>query len=245
MMQNAKNGWRKTAMIRFVNVEQKHSDNLNEYKIKHQFAFGQITVNLNLSRQDRVNEVLVDMLKYLAGLQTNFSNTQLVTKNDSLINNNNIIRESKSVTSPKLVVNSFTMKATTSYLLKAHETNARQQFNRLAIKHKLHKYGTLPAITLERPLPEYEDDVARHDGAYFNFSESVEIGKYKIKSRKLYQNTLESIRDCDEQIQYFFENIKDLTDLQLLWFMTNIVDYKSASKVINDLKRREDRKSVV
>ncbi|GAQ18695.1 hypothetical protein OPHB3_2636 [Oceanobacillus picturae] len=231
-------------MIRFINVGQKHSDNLNENGINHQFAFGQITVNVNLSPQDRVNEVLVDMLKYLAGLQINFSNTQLVTKKASLINNNINIGKAKNVTSPKIVASSFTMKATTSYLLKAHETNARQQFNRLSTRHQLHKYGILPAITIERPLPKYADDVALHDGVYFNFSKHCETRKIKIERSRPYQNTLESIRDCDEQIKYFFENIKKLTDLQLLWFMTNIIDYKSAAATINKLKRNDERITV-
>lgn len=167
-------------MIRFINVEQKHSDNLNEYGINHQFAFGQITVEINLSPQKRVNEVLVDMLKYLAGLQSNFEQVQLVTKTTSLINNN-IIREVKNVTSPKNVTNSFSMKAIASYLLKAHDTNARQQLNRFSKKNNLHKYGTLPAITIARPQPEYSDDVAVHDGVFFNFSSSGESRKIKVE----------------------------------------------------------------
>jgi hypothetical protein len=230
-------------MIRFINVKQEHSDNLNEYGIKHQFAFGQITVDINLSPQERINDVLVDMLKYLAGIGNRTKYELLdVTKMDSLINNI-YNREAKNVT-PKNVTNSFSMKAIASYLLKAHDTNSRQQLNRFSKKNNLHKYGTLPAITIARPEPEYSDDVAQHDGVFFNFSSTGESRKIIVERPSPLQHTLESVVDSDPQIKYLFDNIKELTDLQMIWFMTNIIDYKSARTVINQLKRRDGRIAV-
>lgn len=230
-------------MIRFLNVEQKHSDNLTKYGIEHQFAFGRISIKINLSGQERVNDVLVDLLKYLAGVGNRTKHELLdVTKMDALIKNISI-GETKNVT-PKIVVNSFTMKATTTYLLKAHETNARQQFARFTEKHNLHRYGILPAITVARPPREYEDDISFYDGVFFNFSSSEKSMSFKMKRDVASRHSLESVRDSDEQIKYFFENIKELTDLQMLWFMTNIIDYKEAKTIINDLKRTDARMTV-
>ncbi|WP_273123918.1 hypothetical protein [Bacillus weihaiensis] len=229
-------------MIQFLNVTQKHSDNLKKFGIEHQFAFGQITIKIKLSPQERVNEVLVDMLKYIAEIdaKTKYKVSD-VTKTTSLINNT--ITDAENVT-PEIITNSFSMKALTIYLLKAHETNARQQFSRFSKRHNLHKYGTLPAITLSRPLPEYADNIAVHEGVYFNFAKTSEPKTIKIPRPRPFIHSLESIRDCDEQIQYLFENINILTDLQLLWFMTNIIDYQAARTVINQLKKRDGRIAV-
>lgn len=239
-------------MIRFIKVAQKHSDNLTKYKIKHQFAFEQITVDVNLSPQKRINEVLVDMLKYIAEIDSKAKyEVSDVTKIDSPIKNT--VNESKNVTpeieDAKHITYSFSMKLTTNYLMKAHQTNARQQFNRFAERHNLHKYGIFPAITIDRPIPpdatledirKYEDDIAIHEGVYFNFISSLPRDT-EITRKFEFQHSLESVRDCDEQIQWLFENIKDLTDSQLLWLMTNIIDYKEAKKVVNELKKKDKR----
>ena len=226
-------------MIKFLNVSQEHSDNLTKYDIPHQFAFEQITVEINLSPQERVNEVLSDMIRYIAGIGSR-TICQILDepKKDSLINNI-FIKETKSA-SPKIISTSFTIKMTVNYLLRASAINKpAQQFGRFSSDHNLHRYGIFPAITIVRPPREYEDDVASHDGVYFNFSKDSEPKSFKIERVEELQHSLESIRDCDDQIKYFFENVKTLTDSELLWFMTNIINYKSAKTVINQIKKRD------
>ena len=227
-------------MIRFLKVNQTHSDNLIKYGINHQFAFEQITINLNLSPQERINEVLIDMLKYLAEIGNRTRHEILdVTKTASPINIIDI-EKVKNVT-PKIISTSFTMKLSTSYLLKAQNTNARQQFNRFSQRHNLHQYGIFPAVTIAKPPIEFEDDLAVHEGIYFNFAQRVEPQKFKFERVRPLQNSLESIKDCDEQIEYFFDNVKDLEDSHLLWLMSNIVDYSSAAAYIKKLRKRDGR----
>ncbi|WDM33695.1 hypothetical protein J8N01_26005 [Priestia megaterium] len=217
-------------MIKFSNATQKYSNNLNKKGIAHQFAFGQITVYINLSPDNRVNEILADMVKKLAGETSEEGGMEI-----AFLINNNVSRKAISIHTFQLVMKFFEQIFLSS--------NRSRQCNKFCKKHNLNRYGIFPGIRLraseEVIMSSNAEEIVNHEGVAFSFAYE-KIHNVKHQPERSSQHSLETIK-ATPLISWYFENIHKLKGKELLWFMTNIVDYQIAKTEIRKLTKRNSR----
>ncbi|MBY0062592.1 hypothetical protein [Priestia aryabhattai] len=215
-------------MIQLNNVTQQNSNDLKRFDIDHQFAFGQITVHMNLSPDNRVNEILIDMIKKLAGVEEQSTETTYLI-------NNNVFKKAVFIHTFDLV-----LKFLEQIFL---SSNRSRECNKFCKKHQLNRYGIFPGIKLraseEIVMSNSLEDIVNHEGLMFSFAKE-KIYNFKQKNSRPAQHSLEAIK-ATPLISWYFENIDKLKDKELLWFMTNIVGYQAAKTEVRQLTRRDSR----
>ncbi|MFS2171414.1 hypothetical protein [Priestia megaterium] len=215
-------------MIQLNNGTQQNSNDLKRFGIGHQFAFSQITVHINLSPDNRVNEILVDMIKKLAGVEEQSMETTYLI-------NNNVFKEVVFIQPIDLV-----LKFLEQIFLSSNRSRSCDKFCK---KHKLNRYGIFPGIKLRESeeiiMSNNLEDIVNHEGLIFSFAKE-KIYNFKSKNIRPAQHNLEAIK-ATPLISWYFENINKLKDKELLWFMTNIVGYQAAKTEVRQLMRRDSR----